>query len=36
VFFGEAPIRDLFPGSILIVVGGVLVVWRERRRNKPA
>jgi drug/metabolite transporter (DMT)-like permease len=36
VFFDEAPIRDLFPGSILIVVGGVLVVWRERRRNKPA
>ena len=36
VFFDEAPIRDLFPGSILIVVGGVMVVWRERRRNKPA
>lgn len=36
VFFGEAPIQDLLPGSILIVVGGVLVVWRERRRNKPA
>jgi drug/metabolite transporter (DMT)-like permease len=36
VFFGEAPIQDLFPGSILIVVGGVLVVWRERRRNKLA
>ena len=36
VFFDEAPIRDLFPGSILIVVGGVLVVWRERRQNKPA
>ena len=36
VFFDEAPIRDLFPGSILIVVGGVIVVWRERRRKKPA
>ncbi|MDI3338885.1 DMT family transporter [Defluviimonas aestuarii] len=36
VFFGEAPIRDLFPGSILIIGGGVLVVWRERQRNKPA
>jgi drug/metabolite transporter (DMT)-like permease len=36
VFFGEAPIQDLFPGSILIVIGGVLVVWRERRRNKLA
>lgn len=36
VFFGEAPVRDLFPGAILIVIGGLLVVWRERRRNKPA
>jgi drug/metabolite transporter (DMT)-like permease len=33
LFFGEAPIRDLFPGAILIVVGGLLVVWRERRSN---
>lgn len=36
VFFGEAPIEDLFPGSILIIVGGVLVVLRERRRSKLA
>jgi drug/metabolite transporter (DMT)-like permease len=35
VFFGEAPIRDLFPGAILIVAGGLLVVWRERRLAKP-
>jgi drug/metabolite transporter (DMT)-like permease len=35
LFFGEAPIEDLFPGAILVVVGGVLVIWRERRRNKP-
>jgi drug/metabolite transporter (DMT)-like permease len=35
VFFGEAPMQDLFPGSILIVVGGVLVIWRERLQNKP-
>jgi drug/metabolite transporter (DMT)-like permease len=35
LFFGEAPIEDLFPGAILIVVGGVLVIWRERWRNKP-
>ncbi len=31
VFFGEAPIDDLFPGSLLIVVGGLMIVWRERR-----
>jgi drug/metabolite transporter (DMT)-like permease len=36
VFFGELPLQDLFPGAILIVVGGLLVVWRERRRNGGA
>jgi drug/metabolite transporter (DMT)-like permease len=34
VFFGEAPINDLFPGAILIAAGGLLVVWRERRFSK--
>jgi drug/metabolite transporter (DMT)-like permease len=29
-FFGEAPIRDLYPGAMLIAVGGLLVVWRDR------
>jgi drug/metabolite transporter (DMT)-like permease len=31
MFYGEAPFRDLFPGALLIVAGGLLVVWRERR-----
>lgn len=38
VFFGEAPVDDLFPGAILIAVGGLMIVWRERqkmRRPKP-
>lgn len=30
-FYEEAPFADLFPGAILIVAGGLLVVWRERR-----
>ncbi|MFC6636891.1 EamA family transporter [Sulfitobacter sp. JBTF-M27] len=34
MFFGEAPWQDLFPGAILIVIGGLLVVWRERRRTR--
>ncbi|WP_323037050.1 DMT family transporter [Pararhodobacter sp.] len=34
VFFGEAPWQDLFPGAILIAVGGVLVIWRESRSNR--
>jgi drug/metabolite transporter (DMT)-like permease len=31
VFFDEAPLDDLFPGALLIVVGGLMIVWRERR-----
>ena len=31
VFFGEAPWRDLFPGAVLIIAGGLLILWRERR-----
>lgn len=30
-FFGEVPIDSLFPGVLLIVGGGLLVVWRERK-----
>lgn len=32
VFFGEAPFEDLFPGALLIVAGGLLIIWRERNR----
>lgn len=34
LFYGEAPVDDLFPGALLIVLGGLLIVWRERRRSK--
>ena len=33
VFFGEAPVGDLFPGALLIVGAGVFVIWRERWRS---
>ena len=33
IFFDEAPWSDLFPGALLIVVGGLLIIWRERRRR---
>jgi drug/metabolite transporter (DMT)-like permease len=36
VFFGEAPVDRLFPGALLIVAGGLLIVWRERRGRKRA
>jgi len=31
IFFAEAPFDRLFPGVLLIVAGGFLIVWRERR-----
>ena len=34
LFFGEAPVGRLFPGVLLIVVGGLLIVWRERRLRR--
>lgn len=34
LFFGEAPWSDLFPGAILIVIGGLMVIWRERRLRR--
>ena len=34
IFFGEFPIDTLFPGVLLIVGAGVLIVWRENQANK--
>ena len=37
LFFDEAPVGRLFPGVLLIVAGGLLIVWREKRvRRRPA
>jgi drug/metabolite transporter (DMT)-like permease len=36
IFFGETPIQDLFPGSILIVLGGLLIILRERQLKTPS
>ncbi|MGB1309990.1 MAG: DMT family transporter [Leucothrix sp.] len=30
MFFGEAPFDRLMPGVLLIVVGGFMIIWRER------
>ncbi|MBY8975510.1 DMT family transporter [Rhodobacteraceae bacterium NNCM2] len=30
VFFGEAPVDQLFPGVFFIIAGGLLILWRER------
>jgi len=34
VFFDEAPIDDLLPGAVLIVIGGMMIVTRERRLRR--
>jgi drug/metabolite transporter (DMT)-like permease len=31
LFFDEAPLDRLFPGALLIVAGGLTIVWRERQ-----
>lgn len=38
LFFDEAPFGDLFPGALLIVGAGLMIVYRERRlrRSPPA
>lgn len=33
LFFDEAPFDRLIPGVFLIVAGGLLIAWRERRRR---
>ena len=30
MFYGETPWGELFPGALLIIVGGLVIVWRER------
>lgn len=34
VFFDEAPWRELYPGALLILVSGLLIVWRERQLKR--
>ncbi len=31
IIFNETPFEQLFPGVVLIVAGGLLIVWRERK-----
>ncbi len=33
IFFDEAPFDKLIPGVFLIVAGGLLIAWRERRKG---
>ena len=31
LFFGEFPVESLFPGVLLIVGAGAIILWREQR-----
>ena len=33
IFFGKFPINKLFPGIILIVASGLVIIWRERNKS---
>jgi drug/metabolite transporter (DMT)-like permease len=33
IFFDEAPFDKLIPGVFLIIAGGMLIAWRERKRR---
>ena len=37
IFFGEAPFDQLFPGVLLIVFAGLIIIWRDKNKkiNKP-
>ena len=34
LFYDEAPWGELFPGALLIVAGGLMIIWRERRLRR--
>ncbi|MGR3805970.1 DMT family transporter [Marinibacterium profundimaris] len=36
IFFGETPFQTLFPGGLLIMAGGLMVIWRERQLKRRA
>ncbi|QEW22990.1 carboxylate/amino acid/amine transporter [Marinibacterium anthonyi] len=36
LFFGETPFNTLFPGGLLIMIGGLTVIWRERMKKKTS
>jgi drug/metabolite transporter (DMT)-like permease len=33
VFFKEAPINQLFPGVLAIVLAGMIIIWRDAKKE---
>ena len=34
IFFNEAPWDQLFPGVIVIIFSGLIIIWRDKEKNK--
>ncbi len=34
IFFNEAPWSQLFPGVIVIIIAGMIIIWRDNIKNK--
>ena len=34
LFFNEAPIDQLFPGVLGIVLAGMIIIWRDKKKKK--
>ena len=34
IFFNEAPWDQLFPGVIVIILSGMIIIWRDKEKNK--
>jgi drug/metabolite transporter (DMT)-like permease len=33
IFFQEWPVDKLFPGAVFIIAGGLIIIWRQKKRN---
>ena len=33
IFLQEWPINKLFPGALFIIAGGLIIIWRQKKRN---
>jgi drug/metabolite transporter (DMT)-like permease len=33
IFFKEAPINQLFPGVLAIVLAGMIIIWRDAKKE---
>ena len=34
IFFDETPIDQLFPGVLGIILAGMIIIWRDKKKKK--